>query len=279
MGTMHTAPVVVGVNGTAASRAAVRLAAREAAMRQRPLRAVHAFVWPFYDSAAPERPYGLLRQQAADPLAGAVAAARTTEPGLPVSGHLVDQPATAALLRASRTAALLVLGAEDLADRIGLPVESVLVQLVARARCPVLVAGPTQPQGGPVVVGVDGSPAAQLAVDFAFDEATRRKVPLVAVHAWESGDQDAARRLLDDAVDAWRDKYAAVEVERQAVRGDVADVLLERALDAQLLVVGPRGAGAGFRTLLGSAGQALLRRSRCPTVFVRAPAQATTTRR
>lgn len=270
--TMHTAPVVVGVNGSAASRAAVRLAAREAAMRQRPLRVMHGFVWPFYDSSAPGRPYGQLRQQAAELLAGAVAAATTTEPGLSVTGQLVDQPATAALLRASRTAALLVLGAEDLADRIGLPVESVLVQLVARARCPVLVAGATQPTGGPVVVGVDGSPAAQLAVDFAFDEASRRRVPLVAVHAWESGDAGAARQLLDDAVDAWRHKHPTVQVDRQAVRGDVVDVLLDRAAGAQLLVIGPRGAGAGFRTLLGSAGQALLRRSRCPTVFVRAPA-------
>ncbi|MEV1147848.1 universal stress protein, partial [Micromonospora sp. NPDC049799] len=40
------APVVVGVDGSAAALDAVRVAAREAAYRQRPLRVVHAFIWP-----------------------------------------------------------------------------------------------------------------------------------------------------------------------------------------------------------------------------------------
>src|SRR3712207_1642091 len=95
----RTAPVVVGVNGSAASLAAVRTAAREAAMHSRPLRVVHAFSWPFHDVSAAGQPYGVLRQQAADLLDRAVAAARSAEPSVPVSGRVVDGLPSSVLLR------------------------------------------------------------------------------------------------------------------------------------------------------------------------------------
>ncbi|PZM91009.1 MAG: universal stress protein UspA, partial [Actinobacteria bacterium] len=46
MDTSAAAPVVVGVDGSAAGLTAVRMAAREAALRRRPLRLVHALIWP-----------------------------------------------------------------------------------------------------------------------------------------------------------------------------------------------------------------------------------------
>lgn len=280
MGTTQRAPVVVGVDGSAAARAAVRAAAREAAARDRPLRVVHSVVWPFHRTSTAGPGYPQLRQRADELLTRALAAAEAVAPGLPVTGLAVDQPPVVALLRESRTAGLLVLGAEDLSERIGLPVESVLVQVVARARCPVLVTGSAQRHDGPVVVGFDGSAAAGVAVAFAFDEAARRRSPLVAVQVTEPGtgtnpgtgtDPGADRRLLDRTLSAWQDRWPTVAVERHLLDGDPVDVLLERGSTAQLLVIGPRGAGAGPGTLLGTVGQTVLRLGRCPTVFVRPP--------
>ena len=61
--------------------------------------------------------------------------------------------------------------------------------VVHHAHCPVAVIHdedplmPT-PAMAPVVVGIDGSPASEAATAIAFEEASRRGVELVAVHAW-----------------------------------------------------------------------------------------------
>ena len=61
--------------------------------------------------------------------------------------------------------------------------------VVHHAHCPVAVIHdedplmPT-PAVAPVVVGIDGSPASEAATALAFEEASRRGVELVAVHAW-----------------------------------------------------------------------------------------------
>ncbi len=273
MSPARTAPVVVGVNGSAASLAAVRIAAREASLRQRPLRVVHAFSWPLYDTSAEGRPYDLLRQQAGDILDRALVAAGAAEGGVHVTGQLIDGLPAAALLRETRTAALLVVGDDGLGTAVCLPVDSVLVQLVARGRCPVMIASGRPRTTGPVLVGVDGSAAARLAVEFGFDEAARRHAPLLAVHVWDPdtpGAEEAAEHLLAESVNPWRDKFPEVEVHCRPMPGEPADVLLQGSAAAQLLVMGPRGAGGGFRTLLGHAGQAVLHHVACPVIFVHA---------
>jgi nucleotide-binding universal stress UspA family protein len=57
-------------------------------------------------------------------------------------------------------------------------------------------------------------------------------------------------------------------VERVVREGQPAEVLVEAAEDADLLVVGSRGLG-GFRgLLLGSVGQQCAHHARCPVVIV-----------
>src|SRR5689334_13239078 len=101
------APVVVGVNGTGAALAAVRLAAREAVARGRELRVVHAFTWPTRGAADLE--YGPARQAAARLVDHAVTTARRSTPGAHVSGILVDGLPSRVLLQLGRSAELLVL--------------------------------------------------------------------------------------------------------------------------------------------------------------------------
>ena len=275
MRSTDTAPVVVGVNGTAAGLAAVRLAARESASRGQPLRVVHAFAWPSYDPSAGV-PYDELRRQASDVLARAVVTATRCCPAARVSGYLVDGPPTRVLLQQSRTASLLVLGDDDPGATVRLPTDSVLVQAVARSRCPVLVARGVGRSDGPVVVGVDGSAAARLALRYALAEAARRHAVLEVLHVREPEegadvpDEDEARHVLDGALaDVGLPGAPSVPpVRAHAVGGEPAAVLAQASTRARLLVVGPSGTDGRFGALLGSVAQTVLRHSACPTIFV-----------
>ena len=137
-----------------------------------------------------------------------------------------------------------------------------------------------------IVVGVDGSEGARLALAFALQEARLRGTGVRAVAAWQVpatvsasgipaldpglGEQlqlearDALERALDDAGGL----AAGVAIEPVVRLGAPAQVLLEEAQDADLLVVGSRGLG-GFRgLLLGSVGQQCAHHAPCPLVIV-----------
>jgi len=102
------APVVVGVNGTAAGLAAVRLAAREAVARGLELRVVHAFTWPHPRRA--DEDYASARHAAAHVVDQAVNTAKRSTPGVRVSESLIDGVPIRVLLQLSRAAELLVVG-------------------------------------------------------------------------------------------------------------------------------------------------------------------------
>lgn len=284
------APVVVGVDGSAIALDAVRSAARSAALEQRPLRIVHAFIWPLMgvplgpDPNGP--PTGGLRHQAERYVAEAVAEVGKVAPEVPVTGAVVDGPPVPVLLDEAHRATLLVLGNRGLGGFAGLLIGSVTVQVSARAQCPVLVVRGEPRADGPVVVGVDGSECSGEAVGLAFDEAARRGTTLVAVHAWlyptpiAPGDVlplvydlDALaadeRRLLAECVAGFAERYPDVPVQQRLVRGSAAGALVEESKNAQLVVVGARGRGAFAGLLLGSVSHAVLHHAHCPVVVVR----------
>ena len=260
------APVVVGVNGTAAGLAAVRLAAREAVARDRDLRIVHAFTWPSRRPGASDLEYAPARRAAAQIVDQAVTTARRSTPGVHVSDLLVDGLAVRVLLQLSRSAELIVLGGDDLAAVARLPLDSVLLQVVSRSRCPVVVARGLRPPVGPLLVAVDGSAASRQALRYAAAEAQRRQVGVEVVHVVERGDGDAetaGRRILADALTAVPDLTGA---RTRLLIGDPADALIRASRHARMVIVGPRGQDGA--TLLGPVAQELLRRCACPTVFV-----------
>jgi nucleotide-binding universal stress UspA family protein len=251
--------VVVGVDGSAAALAAVRLAAEEAALRAGRLRIVHGFLWPTYQ--VPN--YAALRRDAERLVDEAVAVAASIAPGTPVSGHIVDGEPGAVLRMECRTAALVVLGPSDPAHHRA-AVDSVVEYVAARTRCPVMVAHQTRLTGGPVLVGVDGSADSAAAVRFAAVEAAARETDLVAVHV-ERGDGDADGPLAD-ALAAIRRAAPQVKVQKRWIRGDPREALVSESAAAALVVVGARG---HVRTLLGAVSYALLRNAHCPVAVVR----------
>jgi nucleotide-binding universal stress UspA family protein len=264
MQTPGAAPVVVGVSGTAAGLAAVRLAAREAAVRHVELRVVHVFAWPVRHRGPDAPAYGAARREASGVVDRAVAGARHSVPGLRVTGQVLDGVPTRVLLQLSRTAELLVLGDEDLARSPRVPIDSVLLQTVSRAFCPTVVARGPRPPAGPLLAAVDGSDCSLQALRHAAAEARRRAAVVEVVHvAAEPGDAAAGERVLAEAV------AAVPELESPRTRlliGDPATALARASRTARMVVAGPRGRDGS--ALLGPVAQELLRRCACPTLFV-----------
>ncbi len=136
-----------------------------------------------------------------------------------------------------------------------------------------------------IVVGIDGSEASRQALDFALAEARVRGAAVKAVSAWHvpavvyevgwtAAPVDLAEfpRLAESALEAILDEAKAadsgVTVTSVVREGQPADVLLEEAAGAELLVVGSRGLG-GFRgLLLGSVSQQCAHHAPCPVVII-----------
>ena len=280
--------VVVGVDGSAEALRAVRWAVPEARRRQAVLRLVTAFAWtddrmigmPWIGQA----PYGeRLRAAAEKGLATAAAAAAELDPELPVEQELVPGFPGGVLVDQSRTAVLLVVGERGL-GRLGSTLAgSVAVGVAAHAACPTVVVRGAEPGPDPalpVVVGIDGTPRSEAAIAFAFEEASARGVPLVAVHTWDEpviaelvdwqSAADEAEQALAERLAGWGEKYPDVRVQRLVARGRAAHALLDQAAKAQLVVVGSHGRGEVLGLLLDSVGNALVHSAGCPVAVIRA---------
>jgi len=285
---MRARTVVVGVDGSDSALDAVRWAACEAVRRRAVLRLVNACDWPrggFVGDPGLGDFHGLLVAAARDLVAAAAATARAAAPGVEVAEQVLIGAAVPVLRTQSRRAELVVLGSRGLGGVTGLLVGSVAVGLAAQSQCPVIMVG--HPVSGqdrrPVVVGVDGSPLSEAAVAFAFEAAAARTVRLVAVHTWWDSMIDPAttplidwaaieageREVLAERLAGWCTKYPDVAVEALVCFDRPAHALLERAQQAQLVVVGSRGRGAARGLLLGSVTHALLHRACCPVAVVR----------
>lgn len=288
-------PVVVGVDGSSSSLDAVDLAAREARMRGCGLRVVHAFLWPVMHVPLGPSPLGPsgggLRNMVDRMVAEAVERARSVAPDVEVTEAVVTGEPLTVLEAQSRRAELVVVGSRGLGGFTGLLLGSTAVHMAAHAHCPVMVVRERPGPGNRIVLGVDGSPAGDAAVGFAFAEAALRGTDIAALHAWTPWNvdvpppqdpsmpyayepgmlADGEERLLAEAVAGRRERYPGVAVEYEVVRGGAREALIEASRNAELLVVGARGRGGFTGLLLGSVSQAVLHHAHCPVVVVRAP--------
>ncbi|MGC5054796.1 universal stress protein [Micromonospora sp. DT48] len=266
-------PVVVGVDGSPPSLVAAEHAAQAAVWRSRPLHLVHGYLHPLgygvpinpYEvgiPAASEDGRKMLEQAAADLV--------DRWPGLSVEVRQVAGGPGATLVEESRRAELLVVGSRGLGGFAGLLLGSVGTQVASHGHCPVLVIRPPDrpvPTEGPVLVGVDGSESAELAVGYGAEEAVRRGGTLVLVHVADEGDDDGAA-LLATAGAAARGSHPGLTVDERVIVAPKADhALIEASGDAALVVVGSRGRGGFAGLLLGSVSQALVHHARCPVLI------------
>ncbi|GAA4488384.1 universal stress protein [Rhodococcus olei] len=287
------APVVVGVDGSAASYAAVSWAAREAHLHRSPLRIVSALgaVSPHGDLRLPQSYFAERNRAVRDHLDEAAAIAHTTDTTTTITEITTDVLEGAerpALLEVSRSARMVVVGSRGFGQVTAALAGSVAVALATHAHSPVVVirgqAGQTSGTGD-VVVGVDGTENSVRALSVAFAEAALRATGLVAVHAWsqfalstaycDQLDMEwdavdvAEQAVLAERLAGWHQRYPETPVEKTVVRGNAAKQLRDRAEGAELLVVGTRGRGGFAGMLMGSTSSVLLHTAECPLMIVR----------
>lgn len=286
-------PVVAAVDGSAVAYHAAAWAATTAIGYECRLQLVYSAglpVGPGPDPILDQSDFERMRSGGAEVLAEAARIARSA-----VSGQLleIDEEVTFTavipdLLERSHTSRMVVLGSRGLgALRRGL-LGSVSTAISRHAHSPVAVVPATSATdavsaGKPVLVGVDGTENSIPALELAFEQASRRAVGLVAVHAWSDATagldatlsgwdaiHDSEQAVLAESLAGWSERYPEVVVRRVLVRDRPAHALLERSEDAQLLVVGSHGRGGFGGMLLGSTSNALLHAvDDCPIVVVR----------
>lgn len=263
--------VVVGVDGSSMSFTAVEAAATAAARRGAALRVVHAEV--------PVKPRLLVPDPASRTLVHEAAAhALVVAPEIVVTTAVVTGDVVHVLEAESQAADLIVVGSRGMGRITGLLLGSTPVSLAARSHCPVMTVREkhrTSADAGPVVLGIDGSPDSDEAVNVAFAEAAQRQAELLAVHAWQPDkaspdkDPESVEQLLAQAITGRTDAHPDIAVRRDLVDGKAPEVLVEASKAAQLLIVGARGRSGIAGLLLGSVSQAVMNRAHCPVVTVR----------
>lgn len=278
-----TTTAVIGIDGSEGSRHALLWLLR------RPSLADHIRPVATYSIPPIAAPYGM---GTASPSIGKVYR-EAAESAVDELVNAVDDPrimpkvvfessAGPGLVTAAEDADLLVVGSRGRSALAEIVLGSVGSYCVKHGKLPVIVVPPDAPVDGSVdrvVVGVDGSPNGQAALDWALghvaDGGTVVVVhsyqlvpypPEVAHPALELLEQEAATRL-DAALDGVVPQRG-VTIEREVRLGDPRNVLVELAKDADLLVIGARGHKGVAYLLLGSVSTSLLHHPQVPTVVV-----------
>jgi nucleotide-binding universal stress UspA family protein len=284
-------PIVVGTDGSRESRRAVEWAAREAVLRDAPLRIVSAAAQlprmaGSHGTSEYETVSDLLRDDRDHALAAAAELAGATAPGLLIDSDQLAGPPALAVTESGNGAEMLVVGSRGSGAFTAMLLGSVSRYAAIHASCPVVVI-PDESWAAHKLVGVgvadpEGSAAA---LEFAFEEAARRQASVLAVHAWHTPQADisraghapagpaadvlsaAAARQLEALLNTWREKYPDVQVSQDVVHGHPGRALVGVSARADLVVIGRRSTHAGVHGP-GTVTHAVLNHAHGPLVTV-----------
>ncbi|WP_026266140.1 universal stress protein [Arthrobacter sp. 162MFSha1.1] len=301
--------IVVGVDGSDHGQCALVWAAREAQRRRRPLHIVTAYSVPIFAASGLDGGYATVDDSVIREGAEAIAkqaVEKVSAYDIDVSSSVENGDAAGVLLEISETAQLLVVGTRGRGGFVGRLLGSVSSALPAHAKCPTVTVplfcsdrlGETtedrrvkaeQAKSGHrlvenvVVVGVDGSEQARVAVLEAADQAERLGASLRVICAvpqysgslaWVPAPMDR-KALFDDirvtleAGMAWlRSHYPHLRADYELKDGSPVDVLVEESRHVELVVVGTRGRGGFTGMLLGSTSDGVLHHAKGPVMVV-----------
>ena len=294
--------VTVGLDGSPESRAAAEWAAREARLRDLPLKLVH--IWePVPEPMAQAPLLGAETQQHWTERIPRDAARgiRLRHPGVEVIGeHVAGHPAEV-LADAANDAELLVLGSRGLGGIGGFMVGSVGLSVVAHAERPVVLVRALEaaadehemdPAGipsaatafRPVVLGLDVEHPDPALIEFAFDAARRRATSLRVVHGWNPPPFYAygtpanpalhealalsAAEELGKVLSPWRTTFPDVETVEEARYGSAAVHVVDASHEASLVVVGRRIRRNPLGAHIGHVTHAVLHHATAPVAVV-----------
>lgn len=243
--------VVVGVDGSDAANRAAVWAIDEAVSRDVPLRllAVAEHVAAGAESAAESA------------LQAAASAVVRTGRVVGVQTAVVTGAPTLTLLEASRSAAMICVGAVGMRHPEHSRLGSTAAALAASAHCPVAVVRNGAGSGGRhgwVVVHTDPTPHSAAVLAAGVAEARLRGAALRVLGSAEQLQTDRSQ---------WRHRYPDLDAQPAVVRGGVLNYLAEHVADVQLVVVGARERGA-VAELLGPGGQSALHGTGCSILVV-----------
>ncbi len=278
--------MVVGVDGSDYADHALRWAVEEGRLRRAGVVAILAWGYldqhPLPGAEAFDPSYGEHEARAA--LDAFVERALGESASSVARRAVCDLPARA-LLDAATNADLLVVGARGLGGLRGLLLGSVSQRCAHLATVPLAIIREhaEASKSARIVVGVDGSDNSRAALDWAVDEARRRRRGLIVVNAWDDGSsgletlafahepdgaEAVARELVESMIGDRVGTDADLDVEAVVVPGGAASALVEASTEALLLVVGNRGHSTFGGMLLGSVAQQAAHHARCPVVLV-----------
>ncbi|OPX08935.1 universal stress protein [Mycobacterium sp. AT1] len=276
-----SAPVVVGIDGSAAALEAARWGAAEAISRTVPLRLIHvvdveADLDPDLDedpaavaSDWPETTHGL------QALAAASTAVHDLGGPISVESQIVYGEVDSTLVDESGHASLLCLGSTGITPICRRLLGSTAATLAESGRCPVAVirtpsdTGTSTPDPHWIVMAVHGGPDDDRIVDYALNEARLRRAPVLAVDVSHNGDYASDAADLRHRVSRWQEHHPSVHVYPVHAPATIAGFLSQQDdLRVQLAVLG----SADVRhvvTILGSDRETGRPTSGCSVLVVR----------
>lgn len=276
-------PVVVGVDGSRGSSAAVRYAVQEARRLGTALRLVH--VVPDFVAMTPMMPMypsDSLTETGVTVLGRAEREAAVQGPDLVITSVLRHGSRAAELAAGAADAELLVVGRDDRSFLEHLVVGNTACGVAGRATVPVVVVPPVWDhpvRHGQVLVGVKSTEHATELLADAFETAAERGDGVAVLHAWKlpGGYDDIiesrlaaeewsgrARHQMEDLVAPLRAQYPDLDVELRVVHDHPAHALVTASDKADQLVLVRRAHGLPMTVHLGGTARAVLRSTHCP---------------
>lgn len=283
-------PVIVGVDGTAENRGALRFAVEESRRSGGRLTLVH--VAPDYVPLSPIVPLVAsdMSETGAAVLARAADDVRDIDPDIQVRTLLHHGARAPVLVRVAEQARILVVGRDDRPFAYRLVDGDTATRTASRASVPVVEVPPRWHEDGAVrggsptvLVGVKSPSRAAELLGHAFAAAQERDARLVVLHAWRlpsAYDDIIEGRVAQERVERegvagveqllhqWLVAYPTVEVTVRIVHERPAQALVAASSAADLLVIVRRGHGVPPATHLGGTARAVLRHADCPVMVV-----------
>jgi nucleotide-binding universal stress UspA family protein len=278
------------VDGSSSAREAAHYAAAIAQRHHATLTLVHVFETVFHGYG----PVGLagtyiipdehLRESAERLLEETVNDIELSHPGVKVESHLQTGGVAARLIDESEKAQMTLVGSRGVGGFASLMLGSVSAQVATYGHGPIIVVRPAAAPDGPILVGFDGSQAANAALQFGVQEALSRRVPLIVTNVyWEKPwgwrqqpttdpvvtARNHAEQMINDALELPAEEHPELQYSIRTIHSlSPAHSLVEESAHAALTVVGSRGKGGFAGLLLGSMSRTLIHHAAGPVAVI-----------
>lgn len=285
--------VTVGYDGSEHSHQALEWAVSLAEMERRALCLVHAYdphPWIYGPNGiivSPQEARETSERQAEDVAEKARLHVKHLAPSLDVTVVVTTDDPREALAAAAQDSSVIVVGARGHSRMTSLLLGSVSAWISRHAQAPVVV---IRPVGTPeethrrVVVATDATAVSSAALEFAFAQASLRRVPLSVVHCFNESfvggygvsstpDEDLEglpdeRLALAESVAGLREKYVDVTVDFELGRGPAARYLTLASDHAAMVVVGSRRRSAAASVVSRSVSRHVVEHAACTVAVV-----------